>query len=93
MIIRLHKEKPWYKAGQRFGWKGAGLGIDIRVFENKFENILQFNIKTAKSPYYIYLGEAYKIVQKYNSWYETKTGIVGVIPFSEVKSNLGITNG
>lgn len=92
MLIQLHKTKPWYGAGKYFGFKGSGLGIDKVVFQNNsLGDIIQFNIKTKKVPYFISLQEAFDFINKNNYWHQTKKGCwVGIIPFYKLENSLNL---
>ena len=85
-MIRLYKNKPWYKAGKLFGWGEAGLGIDCQILQRSNDDeIIQFNVRTKNVPYYISVGKAKEIIKDYDSVYYIKGCPVGIVPFSSVK--------
>ena len=85
-LITLRKNKPFYQAGRRFGWKGAGLGIDDYILtNNNYYDILEFVIGPKKRKYYISIDKARKLAtSNYNSYCMVRGQYVWVIPFFEV---------
>ena len=84
-MIRLSKPGgPWYGAGKKFGWKGAGLGIDFHhLQENSPHEVIEFCDMPGKPSYYITVEAAQDLVNHYKSFHMVKGVLVAVVPFSE----------
>ncbi len=84
MVLKtLKKSKPFFGAGKKFGWIGAGVGINADLLYD--ERITTFEVFIGyKKPVYIMRYKALLDVTVWNSWMKGKGDkLVGVIPYSD----------
>jgi len=83
MPININLKKDFYwSAGQRWGWKGAGVGIKLDLLGT--DDIIR--VKSKYGTYEINGKEALELVKKYNSTQLAgQTTMLGIVPINAFK--------
>ena len=79
MIYKLREKmkEPFWSAGQKFGWEGAGISISVKHFLSlKDEDFVELEVKVGNSNKTLRIQKlkARELYKKYKSDFTTKNG-------------------
>lgn len=87
-MLQVHTlNRPYYDAGKKYGWSGAGLGISTDKLEGK--GTLFCKVKNKDEMYTIDKREARELAEQHNSYisFKAKSKIVklAILPWKHFK--------
>jgi len=87
MIYKLSEpiREPFWSAGRKFGWDGAGVGLSKNHFSKiTDEDELEFGVEKVKKIYRIRKSKAMALYERYKSDYVARGTKLMVLPINEL---------
>lgn len=78
MIVKLNEaiRQPWFSAGQKFGWEGSGVSINIKHLKDLGEeDSICFYIRGLGKWFVVSKAKARELHKKYKSSFPAKYGV------------------